>query len=816
MPENNGVSNTNGTLNMEIGQSNQDLITSKDRKKKRNWIISGVGGVVVIALIVAIVVLVDGRSNDAEAVAAESLNLEDLLSYKYNPKSFNGTWVSGSKFTYSNEDGDLVLYDLASGSSKTLLHANDSILSTAFEFQISADNRYLLVAHDFQKLYRHSFKARYTIINLETGNKEILQAPSALGTGLDFSLVQFAPVDNALVYISEYNIYYKPSVDSDQVVQLTNTTGFITNGIPDWVYEEEIFGSNKAFWFSADGKKLAYIRFNDTATPIMVVPVYGEPGSLYFQYPRANIIKYPKAGTTNPTVQLFAVDLTDYEETELEVSSNLANTQPLITAVTWTTNDSVAAVWMNRVQNTAEIVLYQHNSSVPKVVSTYHPDSKTSLKHVLIFQIKSLSETKGWVELFSAPHVSQDGNQLALLLSKTEGSDAYRHLALLNTAENSNEQFLTNGTYVVSEVLGWNHNNNLIYYTATLPSDSSVQHIYSVSPTSGEVKCISCSLTSKNTGAACTYNTAEISTDSTHLVATCAGPDIPDTTILSSDGSVELVWTKNEALVEILQGKTLSDRTKLEFEVADGFTAKVLLKLPHNLDTSGNTKYPMLVYVYGGPDTYLVIDKYTLDWGDYLAANKSIIYAAIDGRGSGLRGNNLLFSGYRNLGSVEVIDQVNVTKMIQAKLPYVDSERTAIWGWSYGGYVAGMALATDTEDVFKCGISVAPVTDWALYDSIYTERFMGLPTSEDNLAGYTNSQLLTKYAGLKDKEYFLIHGTFDDNVHYQQSMMWARVLERNDILFRQLSYPDEDHSLSSVRPHLYHSLENFLDECFVK
>lgn len=144
-----------------------------------------------------------------------------------------------------------------------------------------------------------------------------------------------------------------------------------------------------------------------------------------------------------------------------------------------------------------------------------------------------------------------------------------------------------------------------------------------------------------------------------------------------------------------------------------------------------------------------------------------------------------------------------IFRKIQEKLPYVDSSRTAIWGWSYGGYVAGMALATDTEGVFKCGISVAPVTDWTLYgiseptipfqsiifcffvDSIYTERFMGLPTADDNLSGYTQAQLLQQYEGIRDKEYFLIHGSLDDNVHYQQSMLWAKVLERQDVLFRQ-------------------------------
>ncbi|KYN35722.1 Venom dipeptidyl peptidase 4 [Trachymyrmex septentrionalis] len=155
-----------------------------------------------------------------------------------------------------------------------------------------------------------------------------------------------------------------------------------------------------------------------------------------------------------------------------------------------------------------------------------------------------------------------------------------------------------------------------------------------------------------------------------------------------------------------------------------------------------------------------------------------------------------------------------VHKHLQDKLLFIDRTRTAIWGWSYGGYATGMTLAMDLKGVFKCGMSVAPVTDWALYDSIYTERFMGLPTVTDNLQGYEHGQLLNKVENIKNKMYYLIHGTLDDNVHYQQSLMLAKVLEQKDILFRQQTYTDEDHGIVQSRAHLYHSLENFLDECF--
>ncbi|XP_066155922.1 venom dipeptidyl peptidase 4-like isoform X1 [Euwallacea fornicatus] len=774
-----------------------DLLLTRSKKRKRIWIMASVVGVSVLALVIAAIVILT-KSVEVQEQAAQTINLEDFLSYRYNPKSFNGTWVSGNKFLYSNDNRDVVLYDLSAGSSSVLLYSNESIILTAFDFKISANNQYLLVAHDYQKLYRHSYRARYTVINLSNGNHHPLQADSTL-TGKDFFLVEWAPVGNALVYIYKNNIFYKSDPETDGIA-ITNSgeTEFVFNGMPDWVYEEEIFSSNKALWFSDDGSKIAFARFNDAEVEAMVVPIYGVPGSLHFQYPRANFVKYPKAGTPNPTVSLYVYDIDTEETTQLSTTESLKSEDHILTAVTWATNSSVVAVWMNRVQNVAELVVYQNLSgsiSAPTV-------------------IKTISESPGWVELFVPPKVSQTGAQLSLLLSKDEGDSSYRHLAVLNVQAGATEEFLTGGTHVVTEILGWNHQNNLIFYTATEPNDSTVQHLYSVSPSTKAITCLTCSLQSKNGASNCLYNNAEASTDSSHLVVTCNGPEVPHISILSIDGTEKLEWTTNDELKEVLSGKTLFEKKILEFEIADGFTGKVLLKLPPNMDKSGRTKYPMLVNVYGGPDTYQVTEKFSIDWGSYLAANRSIIYATIDGRGSGLRGNKLLFAGYKKLGTVEIVDQVNITKLIHQNVPYVDPSKTGIWGWSYGGYAAGMALANDTENVLKCGISVAPVTDWALYDSIYTERFMGLPRSTDNLQGYEEAQLLTKYAGLRGKDYFLIHGTFDDNVHYQQSMMWAKVLERNDILFRQLSYTDEDHSLSSVRPHLYHSLESFLNECF--
>nr|XP_023020386.1 venom dipeptidyl peptidase 4 [Leptinotarsa decemlineata] len=793
----NSGSAANGNSNFEIAQSNQDLITSKRKNRKRKWLLIGVTVVLaVIILLAAIIIVATRKKNSKVGPTAASLTLDDFLHGKFLTKGFNGTWTSGDDLIYSDSNGNIVLLNLQNKTSTVLIDSLDNLSLVSFDFQLSADGLYLLVASNYQKLYRHSFLALYTIIELNSGERQVLNPEKR-----PIQLAVWAPVGNALVYVSENNIFYKSSAKERGAIAITSTVGYVSNGVPDWVNEEEVFSSNKALWFSPDGRKLAYGRFNDTEVPLMIIPVYGEPGKLSSQYPRANVIKYPKCGAKNPTVSFHFVDLAKPErEFYLEVPNNVKG-EEILSAVEWATNDILTAIWMNRVQNRASIVAY--DTSQDSVSSTI---------------IKNLVASDGWLELFTPPIFSKDGSKLVMILSQDQGGNSgYRHVVMLNVVENAQDQPLTKGKFVVTSILAWDHEENLIYYLANTESDWTVQHLYAVSAETKNVTCFTCDLKSEhNSTTACSYNTAEFSKNSSYYVLTCAGPDVPQVKVFSKNGNEVMQWSNNEELANYLKERQTASLKKMTFDIADGLKAKVLLRLPPNMDTSGQTKYPMLVNVYGGPDTYQVIDKFVLDWGSYLAANKSIIYAAIDGRGSGLKGDRTMFAGYRKLGTVEIVDQINVTRLIQKSLPYVDSSRTAIWGWSYGGYAAGMALATDTEGVFKCAISVSPVTDWALYDSVYTERFMGLPTADDNLKGYEEGQLLKKYEGLRDKEYFLIHGTHDDNVHYQQSMMWAKVLEQNDILFRQQSYPDEDHSLGLVRPHLYHSLENFLDECFLE
>ncbi|CAG2059492.1 unnamed protein product, partial [Timema podura] len=429
-----------------------------------------------------------------------------------------------------------------------------------------------------------------------------------------------------------------------------------------------------------------------------------------------------------------------------------------------------------------------------------------------------ISEPSGWIDLFTPPKFSQDGSRLVLIHPQDQGSGlgSYRHVTLVDRSSNTPVS-LTSGQFVVTHIHSWDYEQGVIYFMATKEGAPSQLHLYSVSDSATSAPhlatCLSCNVKTSNNDD-CLYSSAEFGESSSQYVLTCLGPGIPQVSLYNRSHHQITMWEDNTETKDLVKEILVPRIEVMDVEVADGFKAKVQLWLPPDIDTSGSKKYPLLVVVYGGPDSFQVTERFQVDWSTYLTTNKSYIYAAIDGRGSGLKGNNMLFAGYRQLGSVEITDQINVTKHLQDTLGYIDSSRSAIWGWSYGGYSTGMVLAKDSQNVFKCGMSVAPVSDWIYYDSIYTERYMGLPTVSDNLGGYVESSLINKVAELKGKQFLLIHGTLDDNVHYQQSMMLARALELNDIPFSQQTYPDEEHGLSGVRPHLYHTLDHFLEECF--
>ncbi|XP_055621786.1 venom dipeptidyl peptidase 4 isoform X2 [Toxorhynchites rutilus septentrionalis] len=790
---------------IEIGQSEQELVGSKKRNLKKFLL---TGGVIAIALaiVVTLIIVFTGASettngdNDRIVQKGDPITLEDFLTGKLVARDFGGSWSPSGKVISRDEMGAVLAYDPQTNETKTLLGLDHEELLQGFKFDLSADERYLLVARGYSKIFRHSFLAVYDIVDLQEKNKVI--PINVGGVRKALNVVEWSPVGNSFIFVHLNNLYYKASPDAPEVQITSDGAPSVYNGIPDWVYEEEVLSTNIATWFSPDGQKIAFMKFNDVNTRLMKIPIYGPPGVPEFQYPHELALHYPKAGTPNPEVNLYQVDLTTPKvmvEINPPAALVTAERDHIITSVGWATNNRVISIWKNRVQNQAIITSCDEKNNC--------------------LEIQDIKANGGWLELFSAPIFNKDGSQFVIISSQEQAeAGGYHHITMISTTSKTSVA-ITSGKYVVQDILKWDLETNLIFYTANTEQESHVLHIYAVLGEPGaKPQCLSCAVGSSPKQS---YFKAQMSKKGNYMVLEAKGPGVPQSEMLEwsfVNKSVlfkpVMVLETNAELRDRLQGKVLPEVQYHEIDLGNGFTSMVMLLVPPGADLSGKTKYPMLVDVYGGPNSYSVTSSWSVGWGHHMSSNRSVVYAKIDGRGSGLRGDKLLFQLYRKLGTVEIEDQITTSQKLAEKLNFIDPSRIAIWGWSYGGYASAMALAKDEQHVFKCAVSVAPVTDWTFYDSIYTERYMGLPTLTDNKRGYEQSRLTALFENFRNRKYMLIHGTYDDNVHFQQAMQLSRALETHDIMFKQVSYPDEDHSLAGVRPHLYHTLGRFFSDCF--
>jgi len=637
-----------------------------------------------------------------------------------------------------------------------------------------------------------------------------------LATAQYIRLVTWSPTGNGLAYVDyNNNIHYRATAEgADEQLTTSGVDGTVYNGIPDWVSEEETFEDNKALWWSPDSSRLVYGVFDDTNVDIINLPRYGSwstaktdrAGYPFLQNPLHDAFRYPKAGTTNPTVTLMAAQVGSPErpvrQHALSPPASLQGADAHFTAVAWSDHNTVAVNWMNRVQNLSAVALCPLQ------------DTASPCREVLV-----MPERDGWVDYKFKPvfHPSSGDGRFLAILPAASLRYRPRQLFLVDTAAGTRTLLTRQEDTEVTEVISWAP-GDVVYYLATSPGDPGSRQLHKITLANGVRECLSCA-TQEMEGELrgrprCEFVSASVSKGGSYYMVDCHGPGLPYSTLHSTrDSALVEVWEDNSRLKRLYSSIAAPTVEYRQVSVAGtAQKAQVMVYLPPGYQSAG--RLPMLVEVYGGPG-FQKVDKqwqgYT--WPAYVAGTLGIVYAVIDPRGSGYQGDAWRHAVYRQFGTVEVEDTISVTASLQAALPYVDPSLTAIWGWSYGGYLSLSALARDTAGVFACGASVAPVVRWELYDTVYTERYMGTP--EGNPAGYNASSPLWRLDNLRDKQYYLIHGTHDDNVHYQQSMLLSAALEEKDILFRQQSYPDQDHSIGDYRKHLYHSLSHFFtSDCF--
>uniref|UniRef100_A0A1L8DPB2 Venom dipeptidyl peptidase 4 n=1 Tax=Nyssomyia neivai TaxID=330878 RepID=A0A1L8DPB2_9DIPT len=699
---------------------------------------------------------------------------------RFSQRGFNGTWFKADEFLYRNSQGDYNIYNVLSMTDRTFLQRDDLSQWSGASFTFTKDYTKIIIRYSVRSIFRHSTVAKYAVYDITTG------ISSDVSNADELNVCVASPVNsNILAFVKDNDVYVK-ELSNGQETRLTfdGVPGVIYNGVPDWVYEEEVLGSGAALWFSTDSEKIAIASFDDTQVNEFMYFMYGRPGDMANQYFEEIKLRYPKAGATNPTVTLRVRDVASTGEwRDIPAPTDIVDDDHILGTVAWYDEDTILALWLNRRQNIATL------------------QSCTIGATIECTEMIRFNEQSGWVSI----NTPRCFTNVCLIIANSDGwYKVWRYDFTTSTATT-----ITPSGYTVSSIYGYDETNNNLYYLAVPGDAPQERHVFR------DTTCLSCT-TKTLEGNDCTYASASFSEDFSYYSLTCSGPDPSFTHLIRAlDNTKIMAWEENLATRTSLTEIALPKIQYIKVPVDGGFEASVRLRLPPTVDfPNGNgKKYPMIVYVYGGPNSARVTDSFGVGFGDFMVSGHHVIEAQIDGRGTANQGTNFLFTLNNHLGTVEIVDQIAVAKYLQEHYDFIDAERSGIWGWSYGGYATAMALAQDTERVFQCGISVAPVISWIYYDSIYTERYMGLPNATYNEVGYNASDITRNIEEFKHHDFLLIHGNADDNVHFQNAMMLSRVLQRANIYFEQMSYPDEAHGLNGVSRHLYHLMEQFWMQC---
>lgn len=712
-----------------------------------------------------------GIFNTANVFAQSAISLEDIWTTGrfrsegvYGIRSLNDgkhytVLQSGNVIRYSYETGDSLEAVVAASELK---FEGTSVKIDEYEF--NRNETKLLLATEEDPVYRHSSSYRYFAFD-RTDRK----LREIAGGKLVFHAT-FSPVSNQVAYVKDNDLFVE-DLDLKKTVQITSNgkKNEIINGMSDWVYEEE-FGFTKAFQWSPDGRYIAYYEFNEKDVKEFSMTTY--EGKLY---PSEERFKYPKAGEQNSKVAIHIYHV----DREMNVTVEIGERDDIyIPRIKWTNDPSTLSIQrMNRLQNRLELLFADALKGKTRVVLSEVSDTYIEITDNLTFL---------------------EGGQEFIWSSEKDG---FNHLYLYDVAGNLKAQ-LTSGPWDVTAFYGVDAKGKNFFYQSSEEGPTQ-RHVFSASlngsfkrkltPTKGQ-------------------NNPNFSRTKEYFINEHSDANTPSVySLINEKGKQVRVLKDNARLKQALMEAKVPTKEFFNFTPAHGTSLNGWMIKPNDFDPS--RKYPVMVMVYGGPGSNTVHDAWDAYWGtgrhmwQLMLAQQGYIVVSVDNRGTGNRGRDFKNCTYRQLGNLETEDLIETANYL-GTLAYVNRSRIGVFGWSYGGYMSSLAI-TKGADQFAMAIAVAPVANWRFYDSIYTERYMRTP--QENAKGYDDNSPINHVDKLKGA-YLLVHGTGDDNVHFQNSVEMVEALIEANKQFDFYMYPDRNHGIygKNARLHLYTKMTDFI------
>ncbi|MDR3046427.1 MAG: S9 family peptidase [Bacteroidales bacterium] len=660
---------------------------------------------------------------------------------------------------YSFETGNLV-GNIITNDDLLLMSSQKVGMKDITSYEFDENEKQILIATDENAIFRRSSSAIYYIINLETKKITLLDDPNK---GKQ-SFATFSHDGQKVAFVRDNNLFVK-ELNSGKVIQLTadGAENKIKNGFADWVYEEEL-SLTQAFEWAPDDSKIAFMRFDESKVKEFSMTMFGE------LYPETFSYKYPKAGEDNSVVAIYIYDFNTDKKNKIDFGTDLDCYFPRI-------------YWLS---NSTDLIILQLNRH-QNVLDFHRYNTVTNHKDIVFTE-----QNSRWVEIGNIYFL--DDNKSMLI---TSARDGWNHIYKVEFGGKTTQ--LTKGAYEVSEICAIDKKKSLIYYlsneTETLNRDLYVMNFQ------GKKKTL---LTDGKGWNRITFSAA----NNFYLKNYSNATTPPYYTVCNSTGKELRVLQDNVDFVKNTQEYGFVPKEMIKIPTDNGLKLNGWMLRPSTFTEV--QQYPVLMYVYGGPGSQEVNNSWvrSLDFAWYqMLVSYGYIVVCVDGRGTSGRGDEFKKCIYKQMGHFEAEDQLAVARYLQT-LPYVDGNRIGIWGWSFGGYLSSLAMFKG-EGLFKMAIAVAPVTNWRYYDNIYTERF--LQTPQENPSGYDDNSPIFHTDKLQGA-YLLVHGTADDNVHFQNSVDLTTALINSNKQFQEFFYPNMNHfiNVGNARTHLYNKMTKFI------